>query len=481
VKKTNESFDSLARHACTILDFVNNARSMMRGFVSRGFVLSGILGAGLCVTNGAEAADVVTLDLPHILEAADKNHPNILAARARLLAVRAQLDEAHRAPFSQFKMTGGVGLAPTVLGNNIFSPNTDVSLTSSLGLAWRASVDGVVPLWTFGKVTNLWSAAEANVHLNEATVEKERDTVRLDVRRAYFGLQLARDSLLLLREVKKAVKKAADKVSEHVENDDADPIELYKMQTYVAEIDVRDSEATRFSTVALAGLRFYTGIANVDIPDEPLRPPTHKLTSLTRYLMAAKINRPEIQMAKYGVVARSAQLEVARAQVFPDIGLGLNLGYARAPEVTNQINPFGADTANFFWYGAGIVFNWKLDFLSQSARIRQAQAQLEEVRALERFATGGAGTEVETAYAEVVDWQKRVEAYAKAAGYAKKWMVSVQQGIDIGTREEKDVLDPARSYATNRFAWMNATMELDMAMSRLAKATGWDAIAPDGT
>lgn len=467
--------------ACAKSEFVNNAACMLRGFFSRGLVLAGFFGAGLGATNTAEAADVVTLDLPHILEAADKNHPNVLAARARLLAVRAQLDEAHRAPFGQFKMTGGVGLAPTVLGNNVFSPNTDVSLTSSLGLAWRASVDGVVPLWTFGKITNLWSAAEANVQLNEATVEKERDAVRLDVRRAYFGLQLARDSILLLKEVKKAVKKAADKVNEQVENDDADPVEFYKMQTYVAEIEVRDSEAHRFATVALAGLRFYSGISTLDIPDEPLRPPKHKLSSLTRYLMAARINRPEIQMAKYGVVARTAQLEVARAQVFPDIGLGLNLGYARAPEVTNQINPFGADNANFFWYGAGVVFNWKLDFFTQSARIRYAQAQLEEVRALERFATGGAGAEVETAYAEVVDWQKRVDTYAKASSYAKKWMVSVQQGIDVGTKEEKDVVDAAKSYATNRFAWMNATMELDMAMSRLAKATGWDAIAPDGT
>lgn len=479
--RTSVTFPTPRRLACEMQEFMNNARCMLQAGVGRKFVMAGILGALFVTSNTARAADTVVLDLPKILEAADKNHPNILAARARLLAVRAQLDEAHRAPFSQFKMSGGVGLAPTILGNNIFSPNTDVSLTSSIGLAWRASVDGAVPLWTFGKMTNLWAAAEANVHLNEATIEKERDAVRLDVRRAYFGLQLARDSKLLLAEVRKAVKKAVDKVTEQVENDEVDPIELYKMQTYVAEIEVRESEATRFATVALAGLRFYSGVDKVDIPDEPLHGPKHKLLSLTRYLLAANVNRPEIQMARYGVMARSAQLEVARAQVFPDIGLGLSMAYARGPEITNQINPFGADSVNFFGYGAGIIFNWKLDMFAQSARIRYAQAQLEEVRALEKFATGGTGAEVETAYAEVVDWQKRVDAYYKAASFAKKWMISVQQGIDVGTREDKDVLDPARSYATNRFAWMNATMELDMAMSRLAKATGWDAIAPDGT
>ena len=56
----------------------------------------------------------------------------------------------------------------------------------------RVSIDGVVPLWTFGKITNLWDAAEANVRVNQASVEKERDAVRHDVRKAYFGLQLAR-------------------------------------------------------------------------------------------------------------------------------------------------------------------------------------------------------------------------------------------------------------------------------------------------
>ena len=54
-------------------------------------------------------------------------------------------------------------------------------------------------------------------------------------------------------------------------------------------------------------------------------------------------------------------------------------------------------------------------------------------------------------------------------------------GIDVGTTPEKDLLEPAKAYATNRFNLLNATMELDVAMAKLAKATGWDAIAPDGT
>jgi outer membrane protein TolC len=420
-------------------------------------------------------------DLRRCLELADRNHPNIHVARAKLAQVRAQLDEAHYAPFSQFKLTGGVALAPTVRGNNVFSPNTDVSLTSSLGVAWRLGIDGVVPLWTFGKITNLWDAAEANVRVNRAGLEKERDTVRHDVRKAYFGLQLARDGRVLLGEVRKVLNAAVDRLQEEIDDEEGDPIDLLKLQTFVAELDVRQAEAEKFIAVALAGLRFYTGVADLDIPDVPIKPPAHQLGHVSRYLTAARLYRPEIAQARAGVAAREAQVRLARAQLFPDIGIGLTAGLSAAPEVANQINPFVSDPGNYFHYGAALVLQWKLDVLPQSARVRFAEAQLEEMVATQRFALGGVATEVETAYQEVVEAKKRLDAYAKAAKYARRWLVMVQQGIDVGTLPDKDLIDPARSYATNRFSQLNATMELDMAMSRLARATGWDAIAPDGT
>jgi outer membrane protein TolC len=429
----------------------------------------------------ARAGERVVYDLPHILDLADRNHPNIAASRARLLVARAQLDEAHFAPFSQFKLSGGVAIAPSLKGNNVFSPNTDVSLTSSLAVAWRMGVEGVIPLWTFGKITSLWDAAGANVHVQEADLEKERDAVRVDVRKAYFGLQLARDSKLLLADVQDSIAKAESSLKKQMDKDEGDPVDMLRIQTYGAELDVRASEADRYVDVALAGLRFYTGVADLDIPEGPLKPPKHQLGHITRYLTAASLHRPEVAMARAGVAARSALVQLSRAQLFPDVGIGLSASMSAAPAIADQINPYVVDPGNYFHYGAALVFQWKLDFIPQAMRIRQAEAQLEEVRAQQRFALGGVGAEVEVAYAEVVDWTKRVAVYAKAVKTAKKWLVTVQQRIEVGTEAEKELLDPAKAYALNKFAQMNAVMELDMAMSRLAKATGWDAIAPDGT
>lgn len=416
--------------------------------------------------------------LGRCLELAERNHPNLLIERARLARSRAQLREAHVAPFSQFRAVGGFGIAPTVRGDGLFSPNTDQSLTSNLGLAWRFDVSGVIPVWTFGKITSLWEAAESAVKVSEQQVEASRDEVRLDVRKAYFGLLLAREGLVLLDEARERIDDAARKLEKEVEGDEADPIDLLKLQTYRSELEARAAEAKKYETVASAGLRFYTGVAGLDVKLASLEPGRHSLGPVSNYLAAARLNRPEVRMAHAGLEARTAQVKLAQAQLFPDFGIGLSFGASYAPEVANQINPFVPDPGNYFRYGLGLVFQWQLDYPASIARLSQARAQLDEMVALDRKALGGVAAEVEAAHAEALDWRKRLEAFEKAERYARKWLATVQQAIDVGTMEEKDLLEPARRWAENRFSRLNATMEYNVALSKLARVTGWDAIAP---
>ncbi len=419
-------------------------------------------------------------NLRQCLQLSDRNHPNILQARAKLAFVRAQLTEAYSAPFMQFKATGGVALAPTILGNNVYSPNTDQSLTSSLGLGWRIGITGVLPVWTFGKITNLWDAAEANVNVNEASMEVTRDAVRFDVRKAYLGLQLARDGLALLKEAQRGIDDAVRDLKKRVDDDDADPIDLLKLQTFAVELKIRASEAGKFVKVTQAGLRFYTGVPNLTLRDEPLERSAHQLGHLSKYLRAARRLRPDVAMAKAGVEARAAQVRLSRSRMFPDFGVAISVGYSAAPEVSNQINPFSKDPANFFAYSAALVFQWKLDFVPGFARIAQAEAQLQEVMALDKKALGGVAAQVEEAHAEAEDWKQRLEAYEEAQRYAKQWLATVKQAIDIGTMEDDELIEPAKAYAQYRYSVLNATMEYNLALAKLAQRTGWDAIAPGG-
>src|SRR5690606_14891906 len=73
--------------------------------------------AALVAFSVARPARAGGATLKRCLELADRNHPDILVSRAKLAQVRAQLDEAHYAPFSGFRIQGGIGLAPTLRGS----------------------------------------------------------------------------------------------------------------------------------------------------------------------------------------------------------------------------------------------------------------------------------------------------------------------------------------------------------------------------
>ncbi len=422
-----------------------------------------------------------TYSLDEALALAEKHHPQVIAARAKLTGASALEREALSAPFSLYKLTGGVGVGPELRGTGSYTPDNDIVPERGAALAWRIDLSGVIPLWTFGKIGSLQDAAAANVDVHVHGVEKERDTVRLEVRRAYYGLLLARDGLLLLGDVEKQLNKAEESLKAKIETSDADPLDLFKLQTFSAELGVRKAEAEKFVTVALAGLRFYTGVADFDVPDSALTGPEKPIESVETYLAAAVQNRPELAQVRAGLVAREALVRGEEAGFYPDIGVGFSVGLGVAPAIDDQTSPFVTDPANYFRYGAGLLFQWNLDFVPQLARLDQAKANLEEMSAIAALAEGGVAAEVRVAHAEAVDWEKRLVAYKASVKSAKKWLIYVQQGIDVGTVEDKELLEPAKAFALGRFNVMNATMELDLAMAKLGRACGTDSIAPPGT
>lgn len=413
--------------------------------------------------------------LDELLTLAEKNYPKVREAQARLTKKHAQVWEARTAPFSEFKMMAGVGVAPTIRGTAVYSPSSDVALTKNMALAWQVGVEGLVPLWTFGKITSLWDAAEANVELGRHEVRHEKNKIRLEVRRAYYGVLLARDSRLLLEQATTSLDEHIAKMQADVDAGEGDDIELLKIKMQRAELTARGTDADKGETSALAGLRFFCGVeGQVQVPDEPLEEIPHSLGDLTRYLEAARLYRPEINMARAGKAARRAQVELAKANLYPDFGLGIRASVVRSAEVTDQRNPFTNDPANRASYGMGLLFRWKFDLLPRAAKLAQARADLEEVRATERYALGGIATEVEVAYAEASAARQRLDAWREATGYAKRWLIKVQQGMDLGLTEASDMVEPSKAYALKKASEMEALYEYNISLSKLAQATGWE-------
>jgi outer membrane protein TolC len=429
-----------------------------------------------------------TYTLEECLAAADRNYPNLWAARARLAFVHGQLDEAKWTPWFQWSAASNFGVSPPINGTAVYSSSTltarNITGIESLPQPFFTfSVNGTLPLYTFGKIDSARQAAEAQVRVNEWDLEKYRQLVRLDVRRAYFGLQLARDARYVIDDGISRLDKAIQGIRDKLAKGDPNVAETdrLRLEVYKEEITAQALQAPKGEAYALAALRLFTGIQTAfDIPDEPMKRPDHPLVNVAQYLAAARLFRPEINMTRAGVVARKAQLDYARARFLPDFGLGLGADYASMPSAVQQLNAWNADPVNHFGYYFGFGLRWSLDLLPNAARVAQAESQLEETRALERLSMGGAMLEVEKAYADAVEAKGREEAWERAEHKARQWISTVQDHIDLGTWDERSLLEPLRSYGNARIQHLYALQDYNMAMSLLAQASGWDSAAPSG-
>jgi outer membrane protein TolC len=426
-----------------------------------------------------------TYTLAECLALADRNHPNLWAARARLASTHAQLDEVTWLPFWQMSANMKAGVLPPITGT-IGYTSTPVS---ALNLGWgdklfpaySFDINGALPLYTFGKITAGKDAAAAQVRVFEWDLERWRQVARMDVRRAYFGLLLARDARYIIDDVISRLNKAIDGIASKLDKGDTsvDEIDRLRLLVYRDEIQARAGEATRGETFALAALRYLTGVqTGFDVPDEPLKRPDVPLAPVIRYLAAARVLRPEISMARAGVAAREAQVRLQRARYWPDIGIFYAGTYAVAPGAVTQDVALIPNPFNHFYVYGGFGMNWALDLLPNSARVARTEADLEETRALLRRALGEVAVEVENQHAVVVEAMNREAAWDRAEHRSKQWISTVQDQIDLGTKNENAMNEPIRAYVNARVNHIYSLMDLNVGMSELARVSGWDNSAP---
>ena len=453
--------------------FQGRVRRMVRPL---GFALS-----VAAVLFSATFAVAQPLDLKTVLALAEKNHPGVAASRARLGFAVGQLDEAVTTPWFQWSMSGGGGVLPPIVGTPVYSSATQLVLNPTIqsltSPSVRLDLNGTVPLYTFGKIEAGAAAARAGVRVSEWDVEKQRLSVRNDVRRAWYGVLFARDVRYIGKEILDKLDEHIDKIAKKLDDGDesVNEVDKLRLDVYREDLRARMSEPVKGETMALAAIRFFTGMSgDVEIPDVPLKKPELDLLPVTSWLEAARLYRPDLKMAQAGLDARSRLVDLARARLLPDLGLSLSSSYAFSPSAERQQNPWVGDNFNHFYYGFALGFRWNLDILPQVARIAQARAQLEEVQANLRLALGGVAVEVEHAHATAVDAKTRLEAFERSERRAKQWASKIQSSVDLGTEDEKTLVEPLRAYATARINRLQATYDYVAALSQLVFVTGWE-------
>jgi outer membrane protein, multidrug efflux system len=434
------------------------------------------------------------LTLRDLQDRARKNDPRAQQAVAQLENAQGKRDEAAWAWFPNFQTLGYLA-GPTsehrlIGGDNDPNPNDPTHLTpgtrdwlhGTFGVQAHIDVQALLPIYTFGKLTAGKEAGSHYVNVEEALLQRARDQSAFDCARAYWGFQTARNADTSVQKIRDrlndAKKTAAQLLSE--KSAQITKSDSLKLDYLSEEIEAKHNQAVKGRDLALNSLRLLVGaqplevleIAEQDLPDAPL-PPDAEST-----LRVAFEHRPEVRASHEGVAARQSLVDLARARLYPDIGLA---GGFRMTTTTNADNPPSPFADNPYHELSGFIalgLQGTFDIPQKLARLHQAEADLHEAQALEAGAQQLVRLEVQQALGDLNEAGLRWQRYVNQTALGKQLATQASVAFDTGLGEAREVLEDTLLFARADGERLSALFDAQVAWAALEKATGGPLTAP---
>lgn len=422
----------------------------------------------------------LVLGVEDCIRMALKAAPELGEAQADIDLTTSKLDEAKSNRYPQIEVISLFGPAPQAHREDI-SPvvATDKSYARLNQLTWFTSANAtfIQPIYTFGKISENMKAATHGIEVDRSRKEQRANEIALKVREYYYGLLLARELKELVLEVQESLAKARVKAVKMIEqgSEGADEIDLYKLDAFTGEVAKYLEEAVKGEKLALAALKTRLGLpsdATLEISTERLVMDEATVPDYETYLDRARSHRPEYRQITEGIKARSALVEAAKANYYPDIFLGGLFSWAYADERDRINNPYITDQFKHLNTGVALGARWKLDFGITGAKVANERAQYNRLLSTREFADANIPLQIKKYYLDLQEAAKSVTATQEAFSNAKKWGMAAIANFDFGVGPAKDILEALQAYARMRAAYFQSIYNYRMALANLDYAIG---------
>ena len=444
-----------------------------------------ILFCSLKILIGQESEKLV-LSLKKCEELAFKNNQKIQDAQLSLKVSKARrIQASHAKILPKFQVRNVWGPSPIAegeldpTGGYVISEDVTTSIPEDLRYFTQVDLDLIQPIYTFGKLNGLSTAAEFGVEAGQAGLEKSKEDVRFEVRRLYWALLLGKELLAVIEDTRKEMNQAESKIQELLDEgaEEVSQIDLFKLQIAQYEVNKRNRETLDKIELTKSVLRITLGLSentDYDIETEYLDPLETDLDSLSVYTATALQNRPELAQLRAGVGARRALVGVSKSDYYPQFFLGGQIKYNFAKDRFDPKGHFIYNPTNYFRPGIVLGLNWNLNFVQTRDKIRLAQAEYTKLSQKEEPLISGIKLEVKKAYLEVTQAGTNFRESRKALRASDNWLRSESMAWDIGVGEVKDLIDAFTANGSMQAAHLENIFKYNVALAKLSKASGND-------
>jgi outer membrane protein len=442
-----------------------------------------LLAAGMLLTTLPGQAE--TINLQQAVEMSLTADPRIKEREQVVEAARGMLQEVQGNGGWRVSANAFIGLAPKVEGG--FYQNGAQSCTA-FPCTPRSDgdhIDGISdwthldfalikPLYTFGKIERYGEAAQGNVDIKRGELSQTRTNTVYDTKRAYFGYLTARDTRVFLEDMRGRLDDSIKSVERHLkeETGESKQSDLYALQTARSLLAKYVLQARAIEKISLDGLKVLTGVglkADLNVADDRIEPVDFPQAELAELQSRALQDRPEMQELEAGLRARRALVAAKKADRMPDVYAGVIGQFNYASQRDHLDNPYINDPFNGGGLTPVVGVKWDSVFGVASARINQAQAELEAINHKKAFAVAGIPYEVSEAY---VNAKANYDSQRELAASARRWMGAALADFSAGIESGDKVADAIKSYVLTQTEYLRTVNDYNMNVAQLARLTG---------
>jgi outer membrane protein TolC len=421
-------------------------------------------------------APAIRLTLEDSLRLALQRSPETRQALAEVEGYRGKQLQALGIGRPQIELSTVLGPSPRARGDQVSSPDDQYSVDIT-GVFVRGTVSIIQPIFTWGLIQNARLAAQHGVRAAQAGVDVKSTEVALRVRQAYWGVVTARSIRTFLFEVRQQVEDAIARTERLVEGGYATDIDVFRFRSKLGELDRGLHQTEKTIELASQALGAWTGQAPgvaVEPADAALPEDVRSLPAVELYVQGAITTRPEFTQLREGIQARRKLVEVERKQGYPLFFVGLLGDLAYATNRDRLENPYVIDPLYHAAVGPVIGFKYNLDFGIRAGKVKEAEAEVQKLEALQVYATDNTPLQVRDAYTTVVEATQNVKVLADSHANAKRWLVASSSNVDLGVGDPDDLADAFAQYARSRAEYLQALYAYVFGLEQLAHAAGQD-------
>lgn len=430
--------------------------------------------AGACsvaVVQPAAAQSARPLSFEEAVAAAERAAESVAIARSEVDRARAQV------------LSARAGYLPTVNGSLQYQrtlatefddimfgpPGTEaeeIDLPFGRANNWRVNLSASLPLFDFFRTKNALTAARAGVRSSEINVRSTRAQVVLQVAQAYFDAVLAQRQVEIAEVTLQQAERTFEETRLSFEQGAAPEFDLVR-----AEV-TRDNQRTLLihyrvqRDTTLVSLRRLIGVPL----DQPLQLTSRLDTNDLEELLATarkaagiqSDNRLAVAQAKEAVAAREASVKLARAEYYPILSAGTDLGL-----VNYENTPFQGDWRTNWTIGVTLSLPI-FDGFRRNANVNSARADLAAAKAQLQLTSEVADVEVAQARANVEASRSQLENSIRTVKQAQRAYEIAELRFSQGASTHLEIVDARVQLEQALLVQARAARDLRLALLREA-------------